>query len=279
MKRIIFSLFVASSVGMAGCRAQTPTSVPEAEFKNVSVRNLTLAALQGDEAEMRQLIASGANINEVGQHSCSPLCWAILNKSPSAVRALIGSGADPNQALPSPWHSPIFVAIHKKGPKDILELLLTNGGNPDGVHGANERPLAGRPLEEAALLSNHEAFVTLYEHGAKLHWGEGDADSDLLVQAILGDNLQTLQFLLNHGYCNGYAWAAHILGVGPAKAETAASIGGSLQSERSTELAEDDAVTHNEMKESNQLLMEMQRAIREAAKTCKSPPPDTRVRS
>ena len=77
---------------------------------------------------VRDLLAGGANVNEVDRDGKSALMWACMNKVthklPEIVQYLISAGADVNR---KDWlgHWPLSEAIHSKQPDlTVIEILL-----------------------------------------------------------------------------------------------------------------------------------------------------------
>jgi ankyrin repeat protein len=75
---------------------------------------------------MRELIASGVDLNEFDGLEMTPLLWAIMRGDIDAVRILLESGADPN-AKPYPDDSPLWSAEDDFGLLDIAALLRSYG--------------------------------------------------------------------------------------------------------------------------------------------------------
>ena len=87
---------------------------------------LTAAVLRSDYAEMRQIIASGADLNEFDGFRQTPLLWAIMRGDINAVRLLLECGADPN-VKPNDTDSPLWSAEDDWGFEEIAALLRAHG--------------------------------------------------------------------------------------------------------------------------------------------------------
>ncbi len=86
------------------------------------------AARAGDVATIRDLIAHGADPNEVaGQNNWSPLLHAIHKGQPRSVEALLDGGADINR-FSGDGITPLMMAAGY-GYTDIVQLLLRRGAN------------------------------------------------------------------------------------------------------------------------------------------------------
>jgi ankyrin repeat protein len=75
---------------------------------------------------MRQIIASGADLDEFDDFQQTPLLWAIMGGDIEAVRILLESGADPNER-PNPSDSPLWSAEDDWGFEEIATLLRAYG--------------------------------------------------------------------------------------------------------------------------------------------------------
>jgi ankyrin repeat protein len=87
---------------------------------------LTDAVLRSDYDAMRQIVASGAGLNEFDDSKMTPLLWAIMRGDVAAVRMLLESGADPN-VRPNPSDSPLWRAEDDFGLTEIAALLRSYG--------------------------------------------------------------------------------------------------------------------------------------------------------
>lgn len=140
-------------------------------------------------------IAAGASVNERLPNGATPLMWAIANKKPGAVRAILDAG--PDLAARDGDGDVALTVATRFAPKDdltILEMVLDAGADPnarrpngdpavtslmrsfnlDGIslmarRGADMNALTrtGTPLIiEAALLQAWDVVHTLIEGGA-----------------------------------------------------------------------------------------------------------------
>lgn len=107
---------------------------------------LAYAARQGCADCVRELVAGGADINQVSPEGITPLLMATLNGRWNASAALIEAGADVNK-----WdlwgRSPLYSSVDFKTvptggradrpsldetkPLDVINMLLANGANPN----------------------------------------------------------------------------------------------------------------------------------------------------
>lgn len=86
--------------GGKGPQVAPPLRVQTNEGVNLDALSLCLAALKGDAAEIRQLIAAGSNVNgKLNRTGWTPLMYAAQNGWLEAVKALVEAGADPDARL------------------------------------------------------------------------------------------------------------------------------------------------------------------------------------
>lgn len=87
---------------------------------------LTEVVLRSDYNAMRQMIASGADLNQFDGFKMTPLLWAIMRGDIDAVKILLESGADPN-VRPNFDDSPLWSAENDWGFFEISVLLRSCG--------------------------------------------------------------------------------------------------------------------------------------------------------
>jgi ankyrin repeat protein len=120
---------------------------------------LMFAALYGDVALMRQLLAAGANPNTANAAGATALMWAVPDME--KLRLLLDAGADVN-AHSEEKRTALVIAAGIVGALPAVNLLLEYGA-------AAWEPPAGRnpgPLPEAARADSPEVFRLLLAYGA-----------------------------------------------------------------------------------------------------------------
>lgn len=165
---------------------------PSYYFGDTPEADLARAAAAGKTDEITRLVNAGANVNAVGQKNMSPLAWALTARNTDGMRALLQSGADPNQSVgPEREFHPVWLAAVMDTPEP-LRVLLDFKGNPNAPHkgyefnalrhaimqlenvkllvqaGAdvNAADSTGRPVAvSAASLAQYDVVVYLLEHG------------------------------------------------------------------------------------------------------------------
>ena len=120
---------------------------------------LMFAALYGDVALMRQLLAAGADPNAANAAGATALMWAVPDVE--RLRLLLDAGADVN-AHSEEQRTALVIAAGIVGAAPAVNLLLEYGA-------AAWEPLAGSnpgPLREAARANSVDAFRVLLAYGA-----------------------------------------------------------------------------------------------------------------
>ncbi|MHC4192428.1 MAG: ankyrin repeat domain-containing protein, partial [Planctomycetota bacterium] len=120
---------------------------------------LHLALYMKDQAKARNLIQSGADVNERTPYGVTPLREAVHAGLIDIAELLISKGADVNAKTNYGW-TPLHGAVFRS--KDMVELLIKSGADVNVKHGAGETP-----LDIAMRKRNTEIVELLRKHGAK----------------------------------------------------------------------------------------------------------------
>ena len=150
--RIITPLFfiVVGVAPLAGCGG----AVADWFAANNADTPLHQAAAAGDAAEVRRLLAAGADVNAKGRDGSAPLHAAA--DEPEIARLLLAAGANVNaKALDDD------TPLHQADEPEVTALLLANGANVHATDVNGDTPLHKADEPAAAKL--------LLEHGADIH--------------------------------------------------------------------------------------------------------------
>lgn len=160
-----------------GAWAQTaPTLADESAYSG-----LHAAASRGDAAQIRQLVAEGANLEDRDPAGRTPLHVAAFKSHEEAAEALAEAGADLN-ALDGQAYDVITIAAVADD-LEMVRLALSLGGNPANV----TSPYDGTALIAAAHLGHFDVVRTLIAAGAPLDHINNLGWTALIEAVVLGD--------------------------------------------------------------------------------------------
>jgi ankyrin repeat protein len=162
------------------------------DFPDESVRKLAIAAAEGAVADIKDIVASGVDVNATGKFGDTPLSIAIQFNQPSSVGTLLDLGADPNRVPEGRRRSPLSIAA---GLPDtaVLALLLERGADPNVS--AVER---AAPIVEQADAGDLAAVRLLVNAGADVD-GRGLNDDTALIAAARRAHYDVVLYLLESG--------------------------------------------------------------------------------
>lgn len=152
-------------------------------------RRLFDAAHAGDTANVRQLLAQGAEVNWRNVGGWSPLMIAAAERHAETVAALLEGGADPNHRNHYGRTALMFAAGY--GQTAIVERLLAGGADPNLVPTDSDGYTA---LAMAASRGHAAAVAALLKGGADaaLRTRDGRTPADL---ARAGGHVEVLRLL------------------------------------------------------------------------------------
>jgi len=152
---------------------------------------LPLAALKGQEALVRLLVAKGANVNSCAPDGSTALTVAAANGKDAIVRFLLDTGADVDRKS-SDGSTPLMQAA-ANGHNTTVRLLLGKGAD------ANARQKRGQTgLMWAAYKGNQTAVGLLLEKGADVNASDDDGNT-VLMAAVEGGGVQMVNMLVEKG--------------------------------------------------------------------------------
>jgi ankyrin repeat protein len=156
----------------SGRRRPEITALLLASSAKVEPGALANAALIGDTAQVRMLLAAGADPNANGGHALSEATRGCQRRdNTDVVRLLLDRGADPRRKKGE------YTALHRATglcPMESVRLLLERGAD------VNARDMSGvTPLVGAAFAGNVEMVRLLIKHGADVNARSDDGKSIL----------------------------------------------------------------------------------------------------
>lgn len=176
-------------VSMAGCARQGNDVNQDKAFANPAAAQLGAAALAGDEALARELIAAGANPDAVDDHGQPLLQWAMHQQDRGAYRLLLELGADPALGNADGQTALHLAAMGKQ--EFWLEDLLARGTSPDLPNTTTGAP----PLFDALRARLPGNVDRLLEAGARLDASDRSGTTPLHQAALVNDPASVLKFL------------------------------------------------------------------------------------
>jgi ankyrin repeat protein len=120
------------------------------------------AVYRGDKELARILLRAGANVKAANRAGATPLWLASVNGDAELLGALIEGGADPNEKLPL-GRTPLMIAS-RTGNVDAMKVLLDRGADVN----AKETLRGTTPLMWAADEAHAPAVQLLIERGADI---------------------------------------------------------------------------------------------------------------
>jgi len=153
------------------------------------------AAMRGDVAAVRALIADGADVNAAQGDGMTALHWAASNRDPGLARTLLEAGAEVGAGTRIGHYTPLHVAA-QAGAGDVVEILLGAGADP-------ELPITAgggaRPLHLAAASGDVRAVAALVAAGADVDATEGSWGQTPLIFAAAKGRTAVVRTLLEAG--------------------------------------------------------------------------------
>jgi len=154
---------------------------------------LAKAVTARDVAKVRELLASGADVNEAGGNGKTPLYIASYKGYIDIVILLLEAGADANKVDTGYGETPLYAASGH-GRADIVALLLNAGANVDKAR-KND---GGSPLVIASYARRADIVRLLLEAGADVHKAKWDGETPLYIASYSG-YADIVTLLLNAG--------------------------------------------------------------------------------
>lgn len=150
------------------------------------------AAADGNPDVVRELIASGEDVNAPANDGSTALLWATYYQDAGLVEALLAAGADPNAAN-SYGVTPLLQAS-STGDSAIVTALLEGGADPMLTHTEGETPLMA-----AARTGSESTVRSLLEHGADPDMADAYQSQTPLMWAAAEGHVGVVGALLDAG--------------------------------------------------------------------------------
>ena len=148
--------------------------------------------MRRDNAEVRRLVQSGADVNAAQADGATALHWAAYHGDASLALLLLEAGADVAAANRN-GSTPLWLAA-SQGDAPMIEALLKGGAD------ANEQlPLGRRPLMLAARSGHVDAVRALLDGGADVNAKEDARGTTALMQAADQGHADVIAVLIEHG--------------------------------------------------------------------------------
>jgi ankyrin repeat protein len=200
LRRIMGSVVAVLLLSTAGLTGQSPStpSTPRKAISATSAVNVTGrsevadAAMRGDKAAVRTLLAQRADVNAPQADGATALHWAVYRGDRELADLLIRAGANA-KAANREGATPLWLAS-VNGDAVVIAALLAAGADP------NERLALGRtPLMLASRTGNVEAMKVLLDHGADVNAKETLRGTTPLMWAADEAHPAAVQLLIQRG--------------------------------------------------------------------------------
>jgi len=150
------------------------------------------AALRGDRAAVRSLIAKGADVNAAAADGATAIHWAVYRGDVEMAQMLISAGAKVTIANRN-GATPLWLAA-TNGDAVMIRTLLDGGADP------NEKlPLGRTPLMVAARTGKVDAIRVLIDRGANVNAREDQRGTTPLMWAADQGHTAAVQLLVERG--------------------------------------------------------------------------------
>ena len=158
------SLRIAVYSGHGDCFRQLLAAGADVNNVNPSGKTPVFGAVEaGTERALRMLIKAGADVNKPSTDGETPIMRAVRCGQANCVKLLLQAGADVNSVC-SPGFSTLFLFIEKGGSASFAELLINEGAD------VNEINKMGRtPLVHAVNETSNAAVELLIRRGADVN--------------------------------------------------------------------------------------------------------------
>lgn len=159
---------IADILRRAGAEEITPSAEAEqaaqSVYNSMGITPLHYALLAGETEKVKELIASGADVNAKAPNMGTPLLYACTVGNAEAARLLINAKADVNAAGDT-GYTPLMMAC-QTGNKELAEILVAAGADVNAKHVMNGQETGLTPLKIAQDGGHTEIAAMLAAAGA-----------------------------------------------------------------------------------------------------------------
>lgn len=152
------------------------------------------AAMQHDAGAVRQLIASGADVNSAQGDGMTALHWAAMRGDAELARALIVAGARVESMTRNGGYRPLHLAA-RGGSDEVVAALLAAGADANAVTGVS----GTTALHFAAGQGNAASVTALLDRGATVDVRDGAWSQTPLMWAAAYDRVAVVKTLIARG--------------------------------------------------------------------------------
>ena len=154
--------------------------------------SLADAAMNHDKLSVRALLESGADPDEPGQFATPAIHWLVRYDDVDTVRLLLEKGSDPDLATRY-GETPLTLAV-ANGSTDMVKLLLEAGANANTVEHSGEPVLLS-----AAAVGVTGSVEALVEHGAVVDARDPAFGQTALMIAAREGHAGVVNYLIDQG--------------------------------------------------------------------------------
>ncbi|HIF56713.1 MAG: ankyrin repeat domain-containing protein [bacterium] len=152
------------------------------------------ASMRNDVAQVRLLVANGAELNAAHGDGMTGLHWAAENGNPEIASILLESGADVEAVTRLGAYRPLHLAA-RRGDASVIQLLLDASADPEA-----ESATGGvTPLHFAAASGKAASVQALIDHGVELDARESIWGQTPLMFAAATGRTEVIRLLLQVG--------------------------------------------------------------------------------
>lgn len=177
--------------------AASYAQVPPSSAEKAGYTGLLAAASRGDAVKIKELAATGAQVDVRDAHGRTPLHVAAFGAHHAAMRALIAAGADPN-ALENDYYDIVTITAVAND-VNTLKLALALGASAKNITSRYD----GTALIAAAHLGHAEVVRILIRAGAPLDHVNNLGWTAVIEAIVLGNggprHTDTLRALVQAG--------------------------------------------------------------------------------